>query len=291
MSGLAMLFHLVLDRLSPQGQAREPEPDLVMRDAAQLEAFMRAGREDGILAFTYVFNALQTLPLICPGDTVLDLACGPANQLGVMARLHPEACFIGLDASAEMLERARQTLLRQQIDNVSLLQGDICQLERFADASVDSVVSTLSLHHLPDLAALERCFAEVRRVLKPGGGLFLIDFGRLARRASQEFFATDRADLQTELFTEDYRNSLRAAFSEAEFRRAGQRLGASFQFYRTWIAPFMLVLKSPERWVPDEAGLRRARAALARLSADQARDLQDFSRLFSYGGLPLPCGL
>lgn len=291
MSGLAMFAHLLLDRLSRAEQPRVPEPDLVMEDPEQVEAFMRAGREDGILAFTYVYNALHTLPLIRPGDTVLDLACGPANQLVQIARLHPQARFIGLDASSKMLDHAQATLARCHIDNVTLQQGDICRLGAFADASLEAVVSTLSLHHLPDLASLEACFREIRRVLKPGGGLFLVDFGRFRRRQTQEFFATDRAELQPVLFTEDYRNSLRAAFSVDEFCRAAQSLGAGFEVQRTWLAPFMLALSSRPRWRPDRLALARAEHLIGLLLPAQRKDLQDFARLFHFGGLPLPLGL
>ncbi|MDO6385505.1 MULTISPECIES: class I SAM-dependent methyltransferase [unclassified Uliginosibacterium] len=291
MSGLVMMFHLVLDRLARHEQVRVPEPALVMEDPAKVEAFMRAGREDGILAFTYVYNALQTLSLIRPGDTVLDLACGPANQLGVMASLHPQAQFIGLDASAAMLEHGQATLARQQLDNMRLRQGDICKLEGFADASIDVVTSTLSLHHLPDLAALEACFRELRRVLKPGGGVLLIDFGRLRRPQTQEFFATDRADLQPELFTEDYRHSLRAAFSEPELRQLAPVLGSDVSLHRTWMAPFMLALRSPPRWLPDAPAEARARQLISRLQPAQRRDLLDYARFFHFGGMAMPMAI
>lgn len=291
MSGLSMLLELALDRLARHEQARIPEPDLIMEDPAQVEAFMRAGREDGILAFTYVYNALHTLALIRPGDRVLDLACGPANQLGVMARLHPQASFIGLDASGAMLEQARASLQRLRLDNVTLQQGDICRLENIPDASLDAVTSTLSLHHLPDEASLAACFREIGRVLKPGGGLFLIDFGRFRRARTQEFFATDRADLQPALFTEDYRNSLRAAFSLDEFRAAAPHLQHACEIRRTWLAPFMIALKSPPRRTLERADLQRAHQLFATLQPAQQRDFRDFSRLFLYGGLSLPVAL
>lgn len=283
-----MLAHLVLDRLSSNELERIPEPDLVMEDPAQVEVFMRVGREDGILAFTYFHNALHTLPLIRPGDTVLDLACGPANQLVQIARLNPGASFIGLDASEGMLGQAAATLRRRAVRNVRLASGDIRCLEDFADASIDVVTSTLSLHHLPDLADLEACFREIRRVLKPGGGLFLIDFGRFRRRQTQEFFATDRAERQPALFTEDYRNSLRAAFSYEDFRALAGLLGANVSVQRTWLAPFMIVLKSPARRTPELADLQRARKMFRELRPEQQEDFRDFARLFEYGGMDLP---
>lgn len=283
-----MLAHLVLDRLSRNELERIPEPDLVMENPAQVEVFMRVGREDGILAFTYFYNALHTLPLIRPGDTVLDLACGPANQLVQIARLNPAAAFIGIDASEGMLLQADATLRRRAVRNVRLESGDIRCLEGFADASVDVVTSTLSLHHLPGLADLEACFREIRRVLKPGGGVFLIDFGRFRRRQTQEFFATDRAERQPPIFTEDYRNSLRAAFSYEDFRTRSGLLGESVCVQRTWLAPFMVALKSPARRSPELADLQRARQMFRELRPEQQEDFRDFARLFEYGGMALP---
>lgn len=288
MSGLTMFAHLVLDRLTPGDIERIPEPALVMEDPGQVDAFMRAGREDGILAFTYFHNALHSLPLICPGDTVLDLACGPANQLVQIARLNPQACFIGIDASSEMLDHARATLDRCQTRNIKLQAGDICCLKDFADASVDAVISTLSLHHLPDEASLRACFREIRRVLKPGGGVLLIDFGRLRRQQTQEFFATDRTDLQLPVFTQDYRNSLRAAFSQKEFRSAASELGPEVLIQRTWIAPFMIALKSPPRRTPDASDQQRASRLFATLQPEQQRDFRDFARFAHFGGMELP---
>ncbi len=288
MSGPVMMFHLILDRFAGAGQARIPEPALVMEDPAKVEAFMRAGREDGILAFTYVYNALQSLPVIRPGDTVLDLACGPANQLGVMARLHPEATFVGVDASPEMLGHGEAALERLGLGNVRLQEEDICHLKGVADASVDVVTSTLAFHHLNDVPALESCFSEIRRVLKPDGGVLLVDFGRLKRRQTQEFFATDRSDLQPELFTEDYRHSLRAAFSEEELRQASRVLGPTVQFYRTWMAPFMVMMRSTPRCTPDRSAEMRARELVQSLQPEQRRDLRDYALFFKFGGLPIP---
>ena len=58
-----------------------------------------------------------------------------------------------------------------------------------ADRSVDGLISTMALHHLPTVGHLEACFAEIRRVLKPEGAVYLADFGRLRSLKSVLFFA------------------------------------------------------------------------------------------------------
>ena len=82
---------LIRESVSRRELPRVPEPESIMHDPAQIAAFEEAGREDGILAFIYFFHALQMAPVVRPGDRVLDLACGPANQLVQAARLNPRA--------------------------------------------------------------------------------------------------------------------------------------------------------------------------------------------------------
>ena len=50
-------------------------------DPAQVAAFARAGREDGVIGQIYLLHSAQLCELIRPGDAVVDLACGPATQL------------------------------------------------------------------------------------------------------------------------------------------------------------------------------------------------------------------
>ncbi len=288
MSGPAMFFHLIVERLSRQVLPRVPEAELVMDNFAQNEAFELAGRTDGILAFTYLYQALQITPLVRPGDRVLDLGCGPANQLIQVAQLNPDAHFTGLDASAEMLNRARDTIRRCGTANIELACGDMISLAQFADASFDCVISTMSLHHLPDEAALVDAMRAARRVLKPGGGLYLIDFGRLKRVATQRFFAEDRSDSQPEAFTRDYFNSLRAAFSVDELSRAMQVFGTDVTPYATALAPFMVIFKSAARREPDALARKTAHDLYRRLSTSQQKYFRRYARWLRAGGLELP---
>ncbi|HVG44779.1 MAG TPA: class I SAM-dependent methyltransferase, partial [Longimicrobium sp.] len=114
------------------------------------------------------------------GD-VLDLACGTANLLPRLeewgARVRR---YTGADVSREMLRAARPKVDASSIP-ATLEAADAAALP-FPDASFDTVVSASALHDLP---APERALAEVRRVLRPGGRLLLLDWsrGRLTMRA------------------------------------------------------------------------------------------------------------
>jgi arsenite methyltransferase len=289
MSALAMVTHLLLEKLAAKPLERVPERQLIMENPVQTGAFAASGRKEGVLRYIYLFHAIQALPVIRPGDRVLDLACGPANQLVQMARLTPEARFTGLDASHTMLELGHATVEASRLNNIALTHGDVTRLDGFADASIDAVLCTMSLHHLPDPEALTKTMRQIRRVLKPGGGLYLADFGRLKRRATQRFFATDRADMQSEQFTRDFLDSLRAAFSLDELRRALAELGAPTRLYQTAMSPFMMICRSEPRIGIDPARRQRIAAAWRELPAGLRRDFHNLARWFAVGGLDLPC--
>ena len=288
MSAPAMIAHLLLERVSKQVLPRIPETDAVMEESAQVLAFQKGGSDDGILKHVYFFHAVMSLPVIRPGDTVLDLACGPANQLVHIARFNPDANFIGIDASPTMLELARKTLAANHIANATLQLGDITNLSTMASASIDCVICTMSLHHLPDTDALHKTMREIRRVLKSDGGIYLADFGRLKRVATKKYFAYDRIDLQSQAFTDDFLNSMRAAFSVEEFKSALAEIDSTLQVYQTALAPFMMIARSNTRHYVDNGLNTKIRLHYKNLTLGQQRDFDNMTRWFRIGGLELP---
>ncbi len=92
---------------------------------------------------------------------VVDLGCGPANQLVQVAKLNPQTHFRGVELSELMLLDAREHVKREGVTNVSFTHGNIKKLDFLSTHSVDAVFSTLTLHHLHDAAELEECFAEI----------------------------------------------------------------------------------------------------------------------------------
>lgn len=275
--------------ITKQSAQRETEPDLVMDDPGKIAAYTSAGREDGVMAPVYLFHCAQICELIKPGDTVLDLGCGPATQLAMVARLNPETSFIGMDLSSEMLSKASAYAEQQSLTNIDFRQGDITHLSTLADASIDAVMSTVVLHHLPDLAALERTFTEIQRVLKPGGGLYLVDFGHLKSEKSIHDFAYQYADRQAELFTLDYLYSLRAAFWPKDFFSLYQKhLASNGSFYKTFVMPYMMVVKSDARRETDPALREQLHKLKQNMPQYHQTDLKDLMLFFRLGGLKSP---
>ena len=106
------------------------------------------------------------------GATVLDLGCGAGTDLLIAARMvGPEGKAIGIDMTPAMLERARQSAEDMGLDNVELHEGLIESLP-LDDESVDVVISNGVIDLVPDKDAV---FAEIDRVLRPGGRLQIAD--------------------------------------------------------------------------------------------------------------------
>jgi ubiquinone/menaquinone biosynthesis C-methylase UbiE len=102
------------------------------------------------------------------GD-LLDVACGPGV---VTAALAPKAkSIVAFDATPEMLEKAKARCTKAGLANVSFHEGDAEALP-FGDAQFDGVVTRLAVHHFTDP---QRAFAEMFRVLRPGGSAVIVD--------------------------------------------------------------------------------------------------------------------
>lgn len=106
------------------------------------------------------------------GQTVLDLGSGAGNDAFVARSLvGARGRVIGVDMVPGMVERARANAERLQADNIEFRHGEIEQLP-LEEKSVDVAVSNCVLNLVPDKA---RAFAEVFRVLRPGGHFCISD--------------------------------------------------------------------------------------------------------------------
>ncbi len=111
---------------------------------------------------------------IKPGDHVLDIGCGTGSLTLTAKRFAGASGSVcGIDASPEMIAEARKKAMRSGSE-VDFKVGLIEKLP-YPDASFDVVISRLVIHHLPD-DLKRRGFAEILRVLKPGGRIFIADF-------------------------------------------------------------------------------------------------------------------
>jgi len=102
---------------------------------------------------------------------ILDVGCGTADLSIAFSRLGP---VIGCDFCHPMLKIGAEKLAKEAISRtICLLEADALQLP-FPDASFDIVVSAFVLRNLADI---DQGIREMRRVLRSGGVLGILDFG------------------------------------------------------------------------------------------------------------------
>lgn len=117
---------------------------------------------------------LARLAGVREGTTALDVCCGTGDVALVLARRG--ARVTGLDFSEAMLAVARQRAAGH--GNIELVQGDALQLP-FADGAFEVVTISYGLRNLSDV---EGGLREMWRVLRPGGRLLILDFGKPENR-------------------------------------------------------------------------------------------------------------
>lgn len=109
------------------------------------------------------------------GEKVLEFGFGTASQTILLKQQTPEAEIIGVDVDPKIrelaLEKVQKAGLKIRLD---LYDGKTLP---YPDATFDKVVSSLVFHQL-DKTQKALAFAEIHRVLKPGGELHIGDWGR-----------------------------------------------------------------------------------------------------------------
>jgi ubiquinone/menaquinone biosynthesis C-methylase UbiE len=113
------------------------------------------------------------------GNAVLDIGCG-TGTLAIAATRHvgSTGAVTAIDASPAMIARANRKAARA--GGRATFQVAVAESLPFPDRQFDVVFSTLMLHHLPRKTRAQ-CASEIKRVLKGGGRVIAVDFGRAKR--------------------------------------------------------------------------------------------------------------
>ena len=109
---------------------------------------------------------------IKPGDTLVDLGCGPGFFTTAMARLAgPEGHVAAVDLQGPMLAHVRRKAVREGVSD--RITCHLCRPERIGlDLAADFILAWYMVHETPDSAAF---FKEVRTLLKNDGRLLVVE--------------------------------------------------------------------------------------------------------------------
>lgn len=156
---------------SPEGRFRYPTG----RDGAEALDYpadcLATAPAEAIEGFCGVGHPLGLGP-VGEGEAVLDVGCGAGLDLWCAGRLvGPSGRLCGIDASPEMAARARRALAAGGLATAAVRAASVEEIPH-ADGSFDLVISNGVLNLSPEK---ERSYAELHRVLGPGGRLWFAD--------------------------------------------------------------------------------------------------------------------
>jgi ubiquinone/menaquinone biosynthesis C-methylase UbiE len=172
----------------PRDEVREPGLGIVRHYASQAEAY----RDLWAPVLVRLARWLTVEIPLPSARRILDLGCGVGALLPHLRDASPEAVVVGLDRTQAMVALGPRAF--------PLLVGDAVRVP-FRDRSFDAVVMAFMLFHLPDPTA---GLAEARRVLRQGGWIGLLTWGReresrARTRWIEELDAEGAADLDEKL--------------------------------------------------------------------------------------------
>jgi len=178
-------------------RALPKRPEAPIRDLPSGEERARLVRDmfDRIAGRYELLNAVMTAGLyklwnrrvvratgLRPGDSAIDLACGTGSLTRALAKtVGPNGCVLGVDFSAEMLRAAQA----RPAANVEYRLGDATDLAGVPSGRFDAATIAYGARNIPDLDGL---FAEMARVLKPGGRAVCLEIARPTGRLSGAFY-------------------------------------------------------------------------------------------------------
>ena len=191
---------------------RVTEPELMVDDD-QAEAYSEANFAESHQAAVTRFG--DAFAGVTP-RRMLDLGCGPADVTVRFARAYPETAIVGLEGSPAMLALGVQRVQREELgDRIGFAHRVLPDDDLAALGTFDAVVSTSSLHHFRDPAAL---WQAVRVAAATDACVFVQDLMRPESVEAAHALVDRYAFGEPDVLRRDFLASLRAAFTPDEVR-------------------------------------------------------------------------
>jgi SAM-dependent methyltransferase len=135
----------------------------------EASALYTHGHDDSVLRShrwrTAANSAAYLLGSLRPGQTLLDVGCGPGTITADLAARVAPGRVVAVDAAPDVLDEARRALAARALNTVEVRLADVHALD-FADGTFDVVHAHQVLQHVADPV---RALREMRRVCRPGG--------------------------------------------------------------------------------------------------------------------------
>lgn len=213
---------------------RRPEPEL-MDSEVQTLAYADADFEEANSLFTQSFTDFFTsLPA---SGRMADLGCGPGDIAIRMARAFPGWSVTGLDAGENMLKRAGERLVGQDLQSRVSFRLSYLPDETLEKNAWDAVISNSLLHHLPDPQVLWKSISELGA---PGAAVQVMDLMRPESHEDAQRLVDLYAADAPEILREDFYNSLLAAYTPVEI---------SDQLLNAGLDRLKVIIPSDRHWI------------------------------------------
>jgi phosphatidylethanolamine/phosphatidyl-N-methylethanolamine N-methyltransferase len=168
----------IMEKRGVPAQAAQLSPVATLDTKSILEAYRRwAGVYDTVFGGVSAKGRLRAVDLVnrLPGRDVLEVGVGTGLAL---PHYHRDKSITGIDLSVEMLRKARERTIRDGLTHVQALHEMDAEATTFADKSFDIAVAMFVASVVPNP---RRLLAEMRRLVRPGGNILMINHFAAAR--------------------------------------------------------------------------------------------------------------
>jgi ubiquinone/menaquinone biosynthesis C-methylase UbiE len=199
----------------PEGEAIEDSPEITMEQYSEIMK-KQLGKE-------YLRFAENVIQKIHPaeGSTVLEIGPGPGWAGICLVKKRKDLKLTGYEASPDMVRVATANAKQEGLHTIDYMVGFGENMINFKNGEFDLVISRDSLHHWEEP---EKVFEEIKRVLKPGGKLYIHDsrrdmnaFGRLIVAVFSRFIPHNMGYY--------WKTSIAASYTPEEIRNMLNKLG------------------------------------------------------------------